>query len=70
MWWHTVVFPAIGRLGKVDLQFEASLGYTVKKTGQRKKGRRGEEENEERERKGETHLQASPVGSPLPAFLV
>lgn len=69
MQWHTVVFPAIGRLRKVDLQFEASLGYTVI-TGQRKKGRRGEEENEEKERKGETHLQASPVGSPLPAFLV
>lgn len=64
-----VLFPAIGRLRKVDLQFEASLGYTVK-TGQRKKGRRGEE-NEERERKGEIHLKAPPVGSPfLPAFLV
>lgn len=33
-----VVFPAIGRLRKVYLQFEASLGYTVKKQAKERKG--------------------------------
>lgn len=47
MRWHMVVFPAIGRLRKVDLQFEASLGYTVKAgqkgggEGERRRMRRG-----------------------------
>lgn len=39
-----VVFPAIRRLRKVDLQFEATLGYIVKNRPkkERERGRGGE----------------------------
>jgi hypothetical protein len=29
-WWYTPVIPALGRLRQEDLEFEASLGYTVR----------------------------------------
>jgi hypothetical protein len=30
VWWSVPVIPALGRPGKEDLEFQVSLGYTVR----------------------------------------